>query len=481
VLSSWIVDLAAAEGWPVQSTSIPGVAQRTGATTYYIEILPFAWTSPETPVLALTPTPGFVDVVVATELLEAGRVIEQGLVSPELTTLIASPHRSYTIEERSAMGDERVPSARILEAIGKIAARPIVFDMAETAARAQAIVSSVVFGAIAAAGVLPLSRDRFVAVLEKSGVAVEANLRGFDAAFEAVAGASQGGAAAPKPPGSRTLPAEVDDMVGHGVKRLAEYQDAAHAERYLQFVDRISDAEAAARQPVLAWTVTREAARYLALMMSWEDIIRVSALKTRRERWDRIRSENPTGEKDVLQVTEFLKPGLEEFASLLPRRLGRWVVEAASRRGRLDAFNVGLRLRTTSVTGFLLMRLIAGLRFWRPRSFRFHQEMAVISDWVDLVVASMAIDPVFAAEVVECARIRKGYGATHRRGAANFAAIMDHVVRPAIAARRSEAGLVAKLRGIALADPEGTALIEAVEPLRAAWPGKTAECGGNGR
>ena len=40
VLTDWIVAVAEANGWHAQSTSVPGVAQRTGATLYYIEMLP---------------------------------------------------------------------------------------------------------------------------------------------------------------------------------------------------------------------------------------------------------------------------------------------------------------------------------------------------------------------------------------------------------------------------------------------------------
>ena len=40
VLAEWLVDAATHAGYPAQSTSIPGVAQRTGATTYYVEIFP---------------------------------------------------------------------------------------------------------------------------------------------------------------------------------------------------------------------------------------------------------------------------------------------------------------------------------------------------------------------------------------------------------------------------------------------------------
>ncbi|MEX0924057.1 MAG: indolepyruvate oxidoreductase subunit beta family protein [Rhodovibrionaceae bacterium] len=468
VLTSWIVALATAEGWPVQSTSIPGVAQRTGATTYYIEMLPERWDRPDSPIFALTPTPGFVDIVVATELLEAGRVIEQGLVSPNRTTLLASPHRAYTIEEKSGMADERISGERILKAIEEVAARAIVIDMADLAKDARAIVSSVVFGALAAARVLPFDKAKFEAVLRSSEIAVDANLRGFEAAYGAVLGArpattDESADHLPEPPPDRHLfPAEVEAIVRHGVERLSEYQDPAYAERYLSSVARVEDAEREIRGTDTKWSVTREAARYLALMMSYEDIIRVAALKTKRDRWEEIRSGNPQGSKDLLKVTEFLKPGIEEFASLLPPALGRRIVEGARKRGKLDAYNFGLQIRTTSVAGFMTMRLLARLRPWRPRSYRFQKEMKAIEEWLDLVVAATRIDPDFGLQVVDTARLRKGYGATHRRGAANFSAILKHVVRPAIAEDRSAADRVAEMNGIALADPEGDSLITAL-------------------
>ena len=40
VLTDWIVAAADHAGLPAQATSIPGVAQRTGATTYYVEVYP---------------------------------------------------------------------------------------------------------------------------------------------------------------------------------------------------------------------------------------------------------------------------------------------------------------------------------------------------------------------------------------------------------------------------------------------------------
>src|SRR5678816_4894991 len=83
VLTEWLVDTARHAGYAAQSTSIPGVAQRTGATTYYVEVFPVPLTElgGRRPVLALAPGVGDVDLVVASELLEAGRAISNGFVT----------------------------------------------------------------------------------------------------------------------------------------------------------------------------------------------------------------------------------------------------------------------------------------------------------------------------------------------------------------------------------------------------------------
>jgi indolepyruvate ferredoxin oxidoreductase beta subunit len=84
VLAEWLVELALRAGHPAQATSIPGVAQRTGATTYYVEIDPqrHAELGGRTPVMSLAPVPGCLDLMVASELLEAVRAIQNGYVSP---------------------------------------------------------------------------------------------------------------------------------------------------------------------------------------------------------------------------------------------------------------------------------------------------------------------------------------------------------------------------------------------------------------
>jgi indolepyruvate ferredoxin oxidoreductase beta subunit len=74
VLLDWIVDAALVDGYPVHGTSIPGVAQRTGSTTYYVELSGERNPAADgTPIFSLYPVPGALDVLLAPEFLEVGR------------------------------------------------------------------------------------------------------------------------------------------------------------------------------------------------------------------------------------------------------------------------------------------------------------------------------------------------------------------------------------------------------------------------
>ena len=129
VLSNWLIRVAERSGYRAQSTSVPGVAQRTGATVYYLEFFPREAVGDSPAVLALMPVPGRVDVVIAGELVEGGRAILRGLITPERTTALVSTHRDYAIGEKTALGDGRANTGRIMEAVTGNAKRFIGFDM----------------------------------------------------------------------------------------------------------------------------------------------------------------------------------------------------------------------------------------------------------------------------------------------------------------------------------------------------------------
>jgi indolepyruvate ferredoxin oxidoreductase beta subunit len=446
-MSEWLMDAAHRCDFPAQATSIPGVAQRTGATTYYLEIFPAPRSAlgGREPVMALTPSPGHVDLMVASELIEAARAMQNGFVSPERTTLVASTHRIYATVEKMQMGDGRFESSRVIEAARQLARKAILFDMRNVAQNAGTVINAVLFGAMAGSGALPLPRDACEAAIRDRGRGAEASLRGFAAGFDLARATATPQAAAP----AARRPHTAQEFVDLGVARLRDYQGDAYAELYLARLKSLS-----ADPQLLA-----EVARHLAVWMSYEDIIRVADLKTRPARFQRVRREVGAREGEPVIVIDYLKPGLDEFASLLPPALGRWLVDWARKRGKLDAYNIGLHVRTSGVLGYLATRALAWLRPWRPYCYRYQEEQRRIERWLSAIREAVPKSSVLAIEIAACARLVKGYGDTHRRGLARFEAIFETLVENgAIADPGEQAKAIGRAREAALADPDGKAL-----------------------
>jgi indolepyruvate ferredoxin oxidoreductase beta subunit len=480
VLTDWIVSAANAQGLPVQSTSIPGVAQRTGATTYYIEIVPTPWTAlgGKRPVMALTPGIGDIDLYVASELMEGGRGVASGFVTPERTTAIASTSRFYAMNEKIAMGDGRYDQDRLITAIEENTKEALLFDMAALAQENGTIISAVMLGAIAGSGRLPIPVEALEAAIRADGKAVEANLRGFRAGFEA---ARKRNAPAVQVEGKRRskaagdlvaleqrvsgAPAEAQEIIREGVRRLTAYQSPAYAALYLDRLDPIAEADTRSGS---AGRLLRETARHLAVRMSFEDVIRVAQAKIDPERFARIAAELKLKPGEPYAIAEFLKPGIEEMCSVLPPWLARRIIALSARRGWLDRVHWGMELNTTSITGYLRFRILAGLRRFRPRSYRYAEEQAQIESWLALIQEAAAHSGELAIEIAECARLIKGYGDTHKRGVANFRIIVERVIRPALSgdlppARAVDA--IASARTAALLDPEGEGLAKCLAEL----------------
>jgi indolepyruvate ferredoxin oxidoreductase, beta subunit len=473
VLTDWIVAAAMAADLPVQSTSIPGVAQRTGATTYYVEIFPTtnAALAGRRPVLGLYPCPGDIDVVIASELLEAGRAVENGYVTAERTTLIAATHRIYAVAEKQQMADGRFDASRILRAAREMARQPILFDLTHDAATRQLALNAVLLGALAGSDALPIPHDGFAAAIRETGIAVDANLAAFEAGRRLAAEGPRG-TTAPRddrlaaPAGKLGLdelrrtaaaefPAPAIPFVEEGLRRLVDYQDAAYAQLYLERLRRL-------RATGLADDTVAEAARHLALWMAYQDIIRVAQLKSRATRFARLRGEVRAKNDEPVRVTEFFKPGIEEVSALLPPALGGALHRWAERRNLLHRLHLPMHVTTTNVNGFLRLWLVARLKRWRPRGYRFAEEQALIERWLAAIGRAQTIDGAFAREIVLCARLLKGYSDTHRHGRAHFIAILDCVVGPALVAGNADAAVLRRTREAALADPDGGALAKAI-------------------
>lgn len=467
VLAQWITDLAEANGCVAQSTSVPGVAQRTGATIYYLELLPeeAIARAGRSPVLALMPAQGNVDICIASELIEGGRAIARGFVTPDRTTLILSENRIYAISEKEALGDGRA-DPDLVRATAQRASRSLVmFDMQKAADEAGSVISAVLFGALAGSGALPFRPESYRGTIRRAGRAVEANLRGLDRGMEGARGAESAAeiesvaetAAGAAPAWAAGFPDSAHDMIARGVARLCEYQDRAYAELYLQRLQQILAAGGSSE-------VLRETARHLALWMSFEDVIRVADLKVRGERFAQIREEVRAAPGQLWYAAEYMHPRYEEFCGLLPAPLGSAMLRSGFFKGLLSPiFAKGRIMQTGKLGGFLLLYVLAGLRRWRRGMLRYRQENALIEDWLARVRECAGADSGLALEIARCPRLIKGYGDTHARGLARFLQIMERV--GAQAHRPLNAQSARALREAALADEDGSAFAEALRGL----------------
>ncbi len=469
VLADWIVDLAEHNGYVAQLTSVPGVAQRTGATIYYLELFPESAIGPgQTPVLALMPVPGDVDLVVASELMEAGRALQRGIVTPDRTTLIASTGRVFAMSEKVPTADARVDSDALFQACDLAAKRFVGMDMARIAASSGSVISAAMFGAVAGAGALPFERAQFEATIERGGIGVAASRRAFAAAFAQAAGRTTTAEEAPLPATPTRspfaeLPTEVPGpalgIVEEAVRRLVDYQDAGYARLYLDRVLRIAGVDRERGDGT--FRLTAETARYLALGMAYEDAIRVADLKTRASRFARVAAEVGVREGQILQIAEFMHPRLQEIAECLPGPLGRFLLGNPLARRLVEALTTkGRVVRTTSLPGFLLLYALAGLRRFRPGSIRYAETQKSLETWLERLAGTARTDYALALEIAECRNLVKGYGDTHARGTASYETILASIERIQPAAARAKA--IAALRQAALADDSGATLAAAL-------------------
>jgi len=488
VLGDWIIGLAESSNYYAQSTSVPGVAQRTGATVYYLELFPEAVddtidiransTSTASPVLALMPVPGDVDIVVAAELVEAGRAVQRGIVTPDRTTLIASNHRAYAYAEKSAMSDGRIDPVELQKQLGETAKNFICFDMQSMAENHGTVISATLFGALAGSGALPFAREEFENAIRSTGKSVETNLAAFAAAAARASGESfdtidpesdlntvddldlKHGPSKPATNNATHYPANCQEVINNVIQRLVDYQDTRYAKVFLERLNRVYRLDSRYGGEASNWALTLATAKHLGLWMSYEDTIRVADLKIRESRFERSKDEVLATKNEIVYLTEFMHPRIEEVADTLPKTLGRWLLNSSTLKPWLS--NTILREReihTAKLSGFLLLFALASLRRFRRGTLRFGVEQQRINDWLNRIEVFAIDDYEVAVEIAKCQNLVKGYGDTHERGLKNFNRIISHLdAYPTIGAAQIE-----KLRAAALADEGGEALTSALE------------------
>jgi len=476
-LVSWIEDVAYNAGWYAQATSIAGVAQRTGATIYYIELFPGRNESGQAPIMSMFPAAGDIDIAISSEIAEAGRLIQRGFCTKDRTTLIASDHHVYGITEKIVLGSSGVDT-REIAAIAKQQCKNLIsFDMRDLAERNNTVISASLLGALAGSKALPFSRSEFEAVISAGGKMVENNLAAFSDSYnKAIAPVLtiESGSSAPNPAISTaedklqtpySLPqattshgeqllqqiANQFDQSCHeflvlGITKLLDYQDLAYAQQYLNQMLSIAALDDGQKNHALS----RETARFLALWMSYEDTARVAQIKTRGARQNKIRNEVKADDEQILHVTEFFAPRLEELCQPLPASMARAILASSLCHKLAAPFTKGKRFRTDTIISFTTLRLMAFTRKWRRKSFSYQEEHQLINSWLEQIKAYAKIDIEAATEISKSARIVKGYGKTRERGSQQIAQILAACKNKTLSASD-----IQSLRDNALSDDAG--------------------------
>jgi indolepyruvate ferredoxin oxidoreductase beta subunit len=228
--------------------------------------------------------------------------------------------------------------------------------MEALATRSGSVISSALFGALAAAGVLPFDKSAFEATIQRGGRGAETSLKAFNAAYDRAREKPRDAvAAAPVKrfdplPESASHPA-LDQLVNrirsefppaaHGIlfagtKRLVDFQDPSYAAEYLDRLGAVLASDRAHGGEGRDFAFTAKAAKYVAVAMAYDDVIRVADLKVRGSRFARVRAEVGAKADQIVYTTEYMHPRMEEVCGALPKRLGRWIEDRPKLFARLD-------------------------------------------------------------------------------------------------------------------------------------------------
>lgn len=457
LLTDWLLAAATQMRYQAHSVGIPGMSQRGGATSYYVEMAPEE-AAPEISDALLSPAPflGEVDCLVGLELLELGRAVQSGY-SSEKTVVVGSTHRDYTILEKLPSYGEAREEGRLLTLLERSGGRRLTFD-ARAVARAEGLperhVNAVLLGAVAAAGALPFREEAYRLAIKAVGVAPDLNLQAFDAGLrhalaglpaleedEDILGASgwreelstQGLAAHGRL--MEEVPAgvngELRSLVEVALGRLIEYQDEAYARRYLEKVVTLwrSDEDSGTTS-----RLTRLYARHLANLMSYEDPIRVAALKSDPKRFQHIEAHHGLKAGQTYRLRERFQPELEELYGLLPAGLVRRFLSSGGEGSEgprsPSPRTFPLRIATTSLIGMTVLKVLSALKGLRPRSWRRLKEEALQEAYTRGVTSLAEKSYELACLAAQAGGIIRGYGGVRRRTERLYRSYLDEFLLP---------------------------------------------------
>lgn len=458
VLTEWLFQAFLLEGFEAQGISLPGLSQRGGSTVYYIEAIKL--NGRKNIIFSQHPVPGDVDVIVAQEFLELGRILEQGYGSGK-TTVISSTHRIYSTIEKLPVG-RGIYSDMNLHSIAEEFSSEFIgvnaLELAKEHDMDDRAVNAILLGILCGAGCTPLGENSFKKAIEKTGIAVEANMKAFQLGLdyeqdnnpEKVTSGDHGYIdpalldkhlisekekdqleELAKGAGER-IPVHLHVYMNEALTRLTDYQGIWYAEKFLNELRRIIELDR--HYQGNDFRLTETCLKNLALLMSYEDGIRVAELKIRDSRFQNIKKEMSIKDDQIFHVIDYLKPDSEEIYGLLPNIIVAPVLGLFNTGimkkilGRNRPFTFAQTPVTSSLSGFFMMWMLTKLKPLRPYSYRYKNEHSVIGKYMRSVEYYGLKDYELGLVVAEAGNIVKGYGRVRRRTVDTFHRFIDNVI-----------------------------------------------------
>jgi indolepyruvate ferredoxin oxidoreductase len=268
------------EGKGLGMIDMAGLAQKGGAVYSHVRL---ANTQDE--IHAIRVTAGAADLVLGCDLVVTGTKKVLAAVKPGRTALVVNTAEVMP-GDFTRNADFSLPTERIKRAVLTAAGREGV-DFVDATATAVALMGNAIaanmfmLGYAYQRGRVPLSAAAIERAIELNGEAVKMNVAAFQwgrrAAAEPERIASLMGEVK-EPTASRHLSQSLDEVIARRVAFLSDYQNAAYAERYRTWVERVRAAETKA---VAGSTVLTEAvAKSLHKLMAYKDEYEVARLYT---------------------------------------------------------------------------------------------------------------------------------------------------------------------------------------------------------
>ncbi len=462
VLTEWLVQAFFLEDYDVQGISLPGLSQRGGSTVYYMEAHPRSASGNRQVIFAQFPVPGEVDVIISQEFLELGRALQLGYGSDK-TTIVTSTHRVFSTLEKMPVGSGIYADENLRKIASSFSSRFIELDALELSRKNgmdELAVNAILLGAVSASGVLPLRKESFIESIEKVGVSVKASLRAFEVGYEHVSSRKSPDQKKPALVWDSFIreradkledydreeylgkvsriesefPSNLREILAESVFRLLEYQDAGYADEYMEEVRAVYEIDERTKSG--GSKLTEHYAKNLALLMSYEDGIRVADLKIKSERFKRIKEEMRLRDDQVFKVIDYLKPDAEEIYGLLPYFLVAPMVRFTQTGlfkklwPRKKPLTFGQTPTTTSFSGYAMFWLLTKMKSMRRHSFRYRKEHVLIKKYRESVKYYTSLDYRVGCLVAKSASMVKGYGKVRRRTMSAFSRFIDNVIFP---------------------------------------------------